>query len=68
MGFTSKVKSMVKSISAGGVGSDDSTQVIIPSGTFRSVPSGGQQVVFGQFEVAGSMEVAGALHVVANLS
>lgn len=68
MGLISRIKRVMESVESGTPGSDDSTQVIVPSGTFRAVPSGSQQVVFGQFEVAGSMEVAGALHIVANLS
>lgn len=67
MGLISRVKNLLSSSEGDTPGSEDSNQITIPAGVFRSIPSGSQQVVFGELTVNGSMEISGELRV-ANVS
>lgn len=65
MGIMQRIKTALTTIeSGGGSGAEDSTQVTIPAGIFRSVPSGSQEIVFGELDVSGNLDIAGTLYVV----
>lgn len=64
MGIMQRVKTLLATVeSGGGSGAEDSTQVTIPTGIFRTVPSGSQEIVFGELDIAGSMDITGELWV-----
>lgn len=64
MGIMQRVKTLLATVeSGGGSGAEDSTQVTIPAGIFRTVPSGSQEIVFGELDVSGNLDIAGELYV-----
>ena len=65
MGIMARMKTLLNTVeSGGGSGAEDSTQITIPAGTFRTIPTGAQQVVFGELDVSGNMDISGELKVV----
>lgn len=64
MGIMQRVKTLLATVeSGGGSGAEDSVQVTIPSGIFRTIPTGSQQVIFGELDVSGNLDVSGELYV-----
>ena len=64
MGFTNRIKDLLKSSGQSGSG-EDAVMSTIPAGFNRSVNSGEQQVVYGSLIVNGSITVGGTLRVYA---
>lgn len=65
MGIMQRIKTLLDTVeSGGGSGAEDSIQVTIPTGIFRTIPSGSQEVIFGELSTSGNMSIVGELFVV----